>query len=202
MSPVLEGRRNDHALRAQTIELKSLITSERFVEQLERIDTLLHDIASAYQHAYLEFHEQRALAFTAAIDEIKGRSEWIELSEDMYPSVLASLVSRACKTQNDAKEQHITLLADGTMYCSLCNATPAQIDSDLAALQGLTGRVVTRVRELTTLYNVSEIHVERVRIAEFFTKPLETDESVDEAIGQLSDYLHKLVAEGVRIIIE
>ena len=44
--------------------------------------------------------------------------------------------------------------------------------------------------------------VERVRLSEFFTETLESEQAVEKAIERLREHLLKLVDEGVKIILE
>jgi len=93
-------------------------------------------------------------------------------------------------------------LLDHSTQCLDCSATLSQMESDLAALSSLRAQVLARVQELTAPTEEQGLRVERVKLAEFFTTTLDSEESVNEAIERLRDYLHKLVAQGVRIILE
>jgi hypothetical protein len=44
--------------------------------------------------------------------------------------------------------------------------------------------------------------LERVRLAEFFTEALESEEAVEKAVERLREHLLKLVSEGIKIILE
>jgi hypothetical protein len=76
------------------------------------------------------------------------------------------------------------------------------MESDLAAVSGLKAQVLVRVQELTTPAEETGSRVERVRLAEFFTEPLDSEESVNEALERLREHLHKLIAQGIRIVLE
>jgi hypothetical protein len=73
------------------------------------------------------------------------------------------------------------------------------MESDLAAVDGLKTQVIGRLQELIA---PKERKRERVRLADFFTEAIETDESVERVVERLREHLLKLVAEGVKIILE
>ena len=178
----------------QTVEmLQSLISSETFFEQFGDISKLSGEIINAYQSAYRQLHQERASAFTKAIEEIKGRSEWVQIPESMYTAILAPLSSRACEEIE---------LPDAASSCGHCSATLSQMESDLAALSGLKAQVQARIQELVTPSEEEGGHIERVKVSEFFTEALDSEESVDRALERLSEHLHKLIAEGVKVILE
>jgi hypothetical protein len=72
------------------------------------------------------------------------------------------------------------------------------MESDLAALDGLTAQVVKRVRELT----MPEEQFERVRVAQFVDGTLDSEEAIEQAVEQLREHLLKLLASGVKIVLE
>jgi hypothetical protein len=55
------------------------------------------------------------------------------------------------------------------------------------------------VQKLTT---PPDVKVERVRISEFFSGALDTDEKTKQAVGRLQDHLLKLLDEGIKIVVE
>jgi hypothetical protein len=124
------------------------------------------------------------------LEKIKGRPEWSAVPESMRGPVLNPLVFRCC-TDLD--------LPEGSLVCVRCRATLSQMESDLAALGGLFAQVITQIQKLIT---PSEVKVQRVRIAEFFSDAMETEEQVKQTIARLQDHLLKLLDEGVKIIVE
>ena len=44
--------------------------------------------------------------------------------------------------------------------------------------------------------------LKRVRVAEFFSGSLETEDQVKQAVGRLQDHLLTLLSEGVKIVLE
>ena len=72
--------------------------------------------------------------------------------------------------------------------------------SDLAAGASLRSDVLLRVQELTT----PEEKVERVRVSDAVGvgKTLGTPEDVEAMLTQLREYLLKLIASGVKVVLE
>ncbi|MCI0490100.1 MAG: BREX system P-loop protein BrxC [Blastocatellia bacterium] len=193
MWPALALRGTNDELGKKAETLQSLISSETFFEQFPEISELSREIISAYQAAYAELHRERASAFARAIEEIKGRSEWIQIPEDMQAVILAPLSSRACEDID---------LPDSASLCRNCSATLSQMESDLAASSSLKAQVLARIQELVTPPEEIGRPVERVKVADFFTEALDSDEAVEAAMERLGEHLHKLIAEGVKIILE
>jgi hypothetical protein len=175
-----------------------LLQSVQFFEQLARIAQLSQEIAVAYQSMYLTLHEQRATIFCIAIAEIKERSEWSLVQEDLHLTILNALSTRQCKCQ----KEDVTILLEGTLTCQFCHAMPGQIDSDIAAVEIFKRQIISHVQELTTPVSAVGAYVERVKLADFFDAVLESDDAVDKGLEQLSDHLHKKIAEGAKIIVE
>ncbi|HPP76123.1 MAG TPA: hypothetical protein PLU88_13450, partial [Armatimonadota bacterium] len=73
-----------------------------------------------------------------------------------------------------------------------------QMDSDLAAVGGLKGQVLARVQEITA----PKQKVERIHLYNFFTDSLDSEEAVESAVERLKEHLLKLLAEGVKIVLE
>jgi hypothetical protein len=198
MWPALESRGRNGELRTKAEELHTLIDLVSFFEQLERISTLTHDITVAYQYEYTRLHEQRAIAFGQAIEEIKGRPEWSLLDKEVYNDILGPLSSRACKNAEELNTIGATILNGSALRCRFCNASLGQMESDLAALGGLKAQVIEYIQRIITPAE----HIKRVKLSEFFTEAADSKEAVDNAIERLHEYLLKLLDEGIKIILE
>lgn len=198
MQGVLVMRAADETLLERVDELQSLIASPYFYEELERIKGLTKDIAASYRNLYMDLHRNRAERFSQAIDDVKGRAEWGLLPDEMQSSVLAPLASRMCTPPDEEVS-----LNDSQTECRRCAASVSQMESDLAALGGLKSSAIARVQELTAPKDSGDgLKIERIRLAEFFSTALDSEASVDEALNRLREHLHKLVAEGVKIVVE
>lgn len=80
--------------------------------------------------------------------------------------------------------------------CTICQASLAEMTSDLVAVDGLRSNVLLRVQELTA----PEETVERVRVSDVagIGQTLSTPEEVDDLLEQLRDHLLKLIAAGIK----
>ncbi|MEW6209584.1 MAG: hypothetical protein AB1631_14550 [Acidobacteriota bacterium] len=213
--PVLEKRGQSGELTESFAQLQTLIAGEDFFEHTAEMKSLSLAISNAYQSIYRNLHDQRCEAFSKAIEEIKGRPEWVQAfpthtasasdtdkshteqvdaMADMQSAILAPLASRACAE---------AALFNGGLACQLCEATLNQMESDLAALGGLRNGVLSRLQELSAPVDAADgARIERIRVADFFTGILDSEASIDENLDRLREHLHKLIAEGAKVIIE
>ncbi len=189
MWPQLEAHGQlEHAERVK--EIRELLDSERFIESMGAIQEATREITGSYETLYGNIHADRTEQFQAAIEKVKGRSEWEQVPESMREPILAPLAHRSCEDLN---------LSDGSLVCRSCNAGIGQMESDIEALGGLFARVVADIQKATT---PPEVKVERVRVAEFFSGSFETQDEIKEAVSRLQDHLLKLLEEGVKIVLE
>jgi hypothetical protein len=75
----------------------------------------------------------------------------------------------------------------------------SQMESDVAALGGLFAQVVAQIQKMTL---ADPKKVKRVRVAEFFTGSLETEDQVRQSVSRLQDHLLSLLSDGVKIVME
>jgi hypothetical protein len=210
MWSALAARKSEPELRAKAEELRTLIQSPSFYEQLDWIASLAQAIATVYRQEYIALHIQRTRAFDQAIEDIKGRPEWIQLDEAIQATVLSPLSSRVCKNEVERQNIGTMLFPAKDLYpgedlfpgillrCRYCDATIGQIESDIAALDGLKSQVIAQIQSIIA----PEEHVERVRLSTFFTGTFESKQEIDDTVERLREYLLKLLAEGVKIILE
>ena len=189
MWPQLEAR-GQVALREKVEQVKGLLAADDFYESLPTIASTAQAVATAYHSLYAKAHGERAEQFQAAVEKIKGRSEWEAVPDTMRQPVLQPLTTRCC-TDLDQPE--------ASVVCKVCGATLSQMESDLAALGGLFAQVVAQVQKLTT---PPETKVQRVRVSEFFGGAMETEEQVRQAVARLQDHLLKMLDEKVKIVVE
>lgn len=189
MWPQLDAR-GQTELRELVEELRRFLEAENFFESLSVIQMEAREVGTAYRSLYERAHANRAEEFRHAIEKIKNRPEWSAVPESMREPVLAPLTFRCCTDLE---------LPEEALVCVHCKATLSQMESDLVALGGLFAQVVAQIQKLTT---PPETKVQRVRIAEFFTGAMETDDQVKQAIARLQDHLLKLLDEGVKIVVE
>ncbi len=177
-------------LQPRVETLRELLSTNSLFDSLSSIKTATQEILGAFRTLYEARHADRSEQFGAAIEKIKGREEWTAVPETMREPVLGPLQSRCCS------EPH---LPDGSTACKTCGATLGQMESDVAALGGLFAQVVAQIQKLVT---PPDVKLKRVRVAEFFSGSLETEDQVRQAVGRLQDHLLTLLSEGVKIVLE
>jgi hypothetical protein len=189
MWPVLEQRAQDSNVGPQAVQLRDDVEKSNFYEYWSQIVSATEAIERAYRALYEPGHEERRKAFGHAIEEVKGRPEWAAVPEEIQTPTLAPLTSRMC----DALD-----LPVGAVVCGHCSATIPQMESELEAVTSLRTQVLRRLQELTA----PQEKVERVRVSDLFTEPLDSEESLNEGLERLRDHLQKLIAAGVKVILE
>ena len=177
-------------LQPRVETLRELLSTDSLFDSLSSIKAATQEILGAFRTLYEARHADRTEQFGAAIEKIKGREEWTAVPETMREPVLGPLQSRCCS------EPH---LPDGSLACKTCGATLGQMESDVAAVGGLFAQVVAQIQKLIT---PPDVKLKRVRVAEFFTGSLETEDQVKQAVGRLQDHLLTLLSEGVKIVLE
>ena len=129
--------------------------------------------------------------FEQAVEKIKGRPEW-ERGARVH----------AC-SQCSVRWHHAVApslnLPDSDAGVRRMQATVSQMESDMAALGGLFAQVVAQIQKLTT---PADVKIERVRVADFFSGSMESEDQVKQAVARLQDHLLKLLDEGVKIVVE
>lgn len=186
--PILEARKqeDDPVILAGT-RLRDTLHSDNVYDRLADIGRDAAEVIRTYEALYADKHGQRQQVYQDAITAVEAHPDWDSLPEEAQQQVIALLKTRACQD----------LSLDGTL-CRRCRATLDQIESDLAAVTGLRSRALARIDELTA----PETPVARVRVAEFFGGAILDDEDLDRRLEALREHLHKLLAEGARIIFE
>jgi hypothetical protein len=84
---------------------------------------------------------------------------------------------------------------------SLGNASLTEMQSDLAAVDGLKSSVAVKLQELA-IKSETKAPVRRVRVSEFFSRPIQTQTELDNALELMRDSLQKCIDEGAVIILE
>lgn len=187
------------ALDNAATALNELTHSEGFANELGSIRTRTAELYTAYRQVYLERHQQRHEAYADAIQKLAARAEWAQIEESDRANLLRPLESRRCT--NLALENGTAppeLLPDEATRCVFCGATLNQMESDIDAVDGLLRKALARLQELIA----PEQQIERLRAVDFFTRPLDTREAVDEAVDALRTALHKRIAEGAVVVLE
>ncbi len=188
MWPAIRARPEAAEMAPAVEKLQSLASSPTFYEALGEIAKLASEVEKTYATIYERVHEERSRVVLAEIETIKGHPGWVHVPDELKAALLAPLETRACaKLERPA----------GAQVCQTCRATIGQIESDIAAAQGLRAQVVGKIQEVS-----SSKPVRRIRIAALYDQPLDSEASVQQFMDLLREQLMKLVAEGVLIVVE
>jgi hypothetical protein len=176
-------------------ELKTLLASEQFIDSLPQIAQQTKTVLDAYTHAYIELFDRRKQAYESAVGDIKNRSEWGALeatNSNLATSLLSSLLGRV---GTDADKDAV---ANGL---SLGKASLTEMESDLCAVDGLKSSVLFKLQELS-IGDGKKAPVRRIRVSEFFNRPIQTQKELETALDLIRDSLQKCIDEGAIIILE
>lgn len=193
MWSALAARESQAALQERAEALKNWLDSVDFFTQLNNIRERSEEIGKAYRILYERVHGERTGAYQHAVDEIKGRAEWLAISDEIQESLLWPLSIRACDPVD---------LPEGATECSKCQASLGEMEADIAAVAARKEQVITRLGELTRPVGEEESPVARLKLAEFFTGDLDSEEAINEAVGRLREALLALLAQGSKFIVE
>jgi hypothetical protein len=176
-------------------KLNILLGSEQFITSLDEIAVRTKAVLDAYKHAYVDLFERRKNAYQSAIEEIKNRSEWGPLeatNPGMASSMLSSLLGRV------GTDEDKDAVAKGA---SLGKASLTEMESDLCAVDGLRSSALVKLQELS-IGSEKKAPVRKIRVSEFFNRPIQTQVELDKALDLIRDSLQKCIDEGAIIILE
>jgi len=176
-------------------ELRVLLASDQFIDRLDEIARRTGGVFEAYKKAYLDLFDRRGRDFQSAIEEIRNHVEWGPL-ETSKPEAAATLI--APLTTRVGTDEDRNAVARGE---SLGKASLTEMDSDICAAGGLKSSVLVRLQELSIRAD-EKAPIRRVRVSQFFSKPIQTQAELDNALKLLSDSLQKYIDEGAVIILE
>jgi len=193
--PVLAEHSPGPELEEAAAELAEAFDSENVLDHLEIVRQASEMLVSEYGRLYRSTFERRKKVYETAIDHVKGLPEWAALSKNTdvtdveREALLRPLVSRLGEKP---------VLQKGDTVCSETHATVSQMESDIAAVEGLTREVIHRLQKAVE----PEEKVERFRVSQHFSGKIESREDLDAIITALRDKLEKLLAQGCKVILE
>ncbi len=192
MWPALRGRPGNADLAEDAEALPTLLHSTELPEHLNRVREIADRIAARYRETYQDLHLRRGDAYQTALTQIQTLPEWEQVDADERERVISELVRRAC-TDLD--------MPDGEIRCQHCRAIIDQMDSDLAAVDGLRREAERRLRALVP---VSEDRPQprRLRVAELAPGPLRSPEDVEAFLQRLRRELLALIDEAGAVELE
>ena len=184
-----------------TVEtLKTHLASEQFIDSWDEIAASTKTVLDAYRTAYCDLFDRRKQSYESAIGEIKNRTEWAPL-EANNPGTASSLLSPLrvrVGTNEDGKDEDKESVKSGT---TLGKSSLTEMESDLAAVDGLKSSVLVKLQELS-IGGDKKAPIRKVRVSEFFNRPIQTQEELDKALDLIRDSLQKCIDEGAIIILE
>jgi len=188
--PLLQAEGHDSELGDRARFLRERLDDGTYYQVSAELDEALVSLETTYRDLYLGRHSERATAFAVAVASVKALPDWALVPEEMQETLLKPLLDRV---------HDLDLPEDGRV-CTICRASLAEMASDLAAVDGLRSDVLLRVQELTA----PEETVERVRVSDVagVGQTLSTPEEVDDLLEQLRDHLLKLIASGIKVVLE
>ncbi len=193
--PILADRSTSPELEETAAELEDALESENVLDQLERIRQAMDRIVTEYGRLYRSTFERRNKAYEMAVDHVKGLPEWAsfadnsDVTEAEKDAMLHPLVSRLGEKLE---------LQKGDTVCRVTQATVSQMESDLAAVEGLTREVILRLQKAVE----PDEKVERFRVSQHFSGKIESKEDLDSVMETLRYKLEKLLAQGLKVILE
>jgi hypothetical protein len=176
-------------------ELKTFLNSVQFIDSLPEIAERTKAVLETYRHAYIDLFDRRKKAYESAIEEIRNRSEWGPL-EATNPGIASSLLSSLLGRVGTDEDKDA--VAKGA---SLGKASLTEMESDLCAVDGLKSSVLFKLQELS-IGGEKKAPVRRVRVSEFFNRPIQTQEELEKTLNLIRDALQKYIDEGAIIILE
>ncbi|GIX04293.1 MAG: hypothetical protein KatS3mg114_0162 [Planctomycetaceae bacterium] len=182
-------------VRQDVVELKDLLASEQFINALDAIAAKTKTVFDAYQERYLSLFDRRAEAYRQAIEDVRSRPEWEAVTRtnpELAESLLTPLVSRI------GSDEDRTAVAQRS---GLGKATLMQMESDLAAVEGLKSSVLIKLQEVS-LTRDQQAPVRKVRVSEFFNRPIRTKEDLSQLLRLIEDELQKYINEGAIVLLE
>lgn len=188
--PLLQAEGHDSELGDHARLLRERLDDGTYYQAPTGLDEALRSLEKAYREQYQARHDERQAVFSGAIDDVKAQPNWALVPDEMQETLLKPLRDRV----------HDLDLPENGLACGVCGASLAEMGSDLAAVGGLRSDVLLRVQELTA----PEERVERVRISDVVGvgQTLSTPEEVEGLLEQLRDHLLKLIASGVKVVLE
>jgi hypothetical protein len=144
---------------------------------------------------YCQLFDRRRNSYESAIGEIKNRTEWepLEANNSSMAATLLSPLQARIGTDHDKEA-----VKGGA---SLGQSSLTEMESDLAAVEGLKSSVLVKLQELS-LSSEKKAPVRKVRMSEFFSRPIQTQVELDKALDLIRDSLQKYIDEGAIIILE
>ena len=192
---LLKKRGANGSLQKVAEGLGTLLQSDDCLRRVEVLKGETETLATAYRQIYAAAFENRGKAYTAALEIIKGRPEWLSLSVnptislEQKEAILRPLAVRAGAEMD---------LPPGATVCSRTGATLDQLESEIAAVDAIAGQVLRRLMELAA----PKEKIERVSVAKLYPTRITNEGEMEEFLKALKERLDKILAQGGSILLE
>jgi hypothetical protein len=193
--PLLKSRSDNVDLSKAADAIRSILGSQDCLKRIQGMRAAAESLSLAYRQIYTVTFEKRCKVYAAAIEMIKGRPEWLDLSEnpeippDQKEGILQPLATRA-ESKLD--------LPEGATVCRRSGATLAQLESESEAVDAIAGQVLRRIMELVA----PKQKIERVSVSKLYTARITNEEELRAFLDSLKERLAKLLAQGNTIVLE
>ena len=193
--PLVQNRAADPTLATAALNLGALLVSDDCLRKVEALKTDAATVAGAYRQLYAAAFDHRTTAFSKALEMIKGRPEWLAVSQstdipvEQKDAVVQPLRARA--------EMEMDLPSSATV-CRRTGATLSQLESEIEAVASIAGEVLRRLMELAA----PKEKIERVPVARLYPTRITSDAELNEFLAVLKDRLGKILSQGGTIILE
>lgn len=165
------------------------------LNQIATINYKSEAIGSAYRTLYERTFEMRQKAYTEALDQIKGRQEWVAISENPdIPEEQRDLIIKPLQQRVEA----ILDLPLGATVSRRTGATLTELESDILAVESISRDILRRILDLAA----PEEEIERVAVAKLFPGRITSTDDLESFLGNLRERLNKVLAQGGTIILE
>lgn len=195
--PILATRNPTPELHEAANNALILFATEEALRKLAQISQAIEPITSEYLRLYRSTFEKRELAFETALEQIRGLPEWAILINDPEGTeaererLVVPLSSRLSGLDSPR-------LSAGDTVCRRTGVSIPQMESDLAAVEGLTREVVRRLQE----WLEPDEKIEHFSVARHFSGKISTEAELDAALASLRAKLSKLLSQGTKIVLE
>jgi len=193
--PVLQGKAPTEQLTAQAANLEELLAAGDGLKRVAEIREAAEAIGGRYRELYEALFARRGEVYAAALEAIKGRPEWLALAED--PAVGPEGLQGLLAPLQERAEAELDLPPQATV-CRRSRATPAQLESDITAVQAVAAEVLSRILALAA----PEERIERVNVARLCPARIGNREELEQFLGELRERLEKILAAGGTIMLE
>ena len=193
--PVLAAHSRDPELERRANALTELLGSDNALEQLEKIRQAVEPLSNEYAVLYRSTFEKRDKVYEAALEHVKGLPDWDAICKDAdvtdleREGLLLPLKSRFSGKLD---------LPVGASVCRNTRANISQMESDIAAVEGLVRDVIRKLQE----FQEPGENIERFRVAQFISGKISNEQELDAALASLREKLAKLLAQGCKVVLE